>query len=354
MDILEEINSIADFIGVEVEPTTCQLNEINTISSSIRNGIYICYNQALNIYVGKGVVKKRLKRFTEKISNENFDNLRSKDTKGFKSLRDNYAVDINECDVVYFDCYTKVNATAFEGMLIKILMPVANSEVASGEQTVTEPKILQVENPSSNMILRGCFVKHENLDSLYLTKASIVLVFNDDFSYAYGVGTKDQGGGNFGEYHIIGFNDKGSWKFNVGNYKPFDGFYDEMAETASGFPHFNIDDAKRFIEDYEEESMYYYFEMFNRTVDSYELEDALSQNDKDFLGFDEYFCADEDGEYYGSKFVLIEEVSDVVENDSLLWFEKNKIEEKYLKDLSAENLVQQISELIPGNVHFNR
>lgn len=127
-----------------------------------------------------------------------------------------------------------------------------------------------------------------------------------------------------------------------------------MAETASDFQNFNIDDAKKFIDDFEGESMYYYFEMLNRTVDSYELEDTISQNDKDFLGFEEYFCADEDGEYYGSKFVLIEELSDVVENDNLLWFAKNKIEEKYLNDMNTEIIIQQISELIPGNVHFNR
>jgi hypothetical protein len=237
-------------------------------------------------------------------------------------------------------------------MLIKILMPLANSEVASEKQNVSESNNLQMKNNSTNIILRGCFEKHKSLDSLYLTKASIVLIFNDDFSYAYGVGIKDQGGGNFGDYHIIGSNDNGSWNFKVGNFQPFDGFYDEMEETASSFQNFNIDDAKKFIDDYEEDSMYYYFEMLNRTVNSYGIEDIISQNDQDFLGFDEYFCADEDGEYYGSKFALIEEVGEVVENDNLLWFSKNKIEEKYQKDINIESVINQISELIPGNIHF--
>ncbi len=49
---------------------------------------------------------------------------------------------------------------------------------------------------------------------------------------------------------------------------------------------------------------------------------------------------------------MIEEVGEVVENDNLLWFSKNKIEEKYQKDINIESVINQISELIPGNIHF--
>ena len=82
------------------------------------------------------------------------------------------------------------------------------------------------------MIVRICAEKNKKLDNVALVKGVIAIVFNEQKTFAYGYGLKNQGGNNFGDYHIIGFKDNGSFNFSVGNFQPFDGFYDEYRLTA--------------------------------------------------------------------------------------------------------------------------
>ena len=71
---------------------------------------------------------------------------------------------------------------------------------------------------------------------------------------AYGL--KIQGGNNFGDFHIIGCKDNGSFKFSVGNFQPFDGFYDEYRSTAEKITKdFNENDARKYFESEEENSL---------------------------------------------------------------------------------------------------
>ena len=106
------------------------------------------------------------------------------------------------------------------------------------------------------MIIRICAKKSEQLDNVALVQGVIAIVFNEQKNFAYGYGLKIQGGNNFGDFHIIGCKDNGSFKFSVGNFQPFDGFYDEYRSTAEKITKdFNENDACKYFESEEENSL---------------------------------------------------------------------------------------------------
>ena len=208
-----------------------------------------------------------------------------------------------------------------------------------------------------NKIIRVCIEKQDDLKSVALSKGCIVLFFNENKKFTYGAATKDQGGGQYGEYHIIGYNDESSsWKFNVGNFKPFDGFYEEMENTASNFPDFDVEDAKKYIDGWEENSMYGYYDRFNRTVDSDGVvEEHLTKEDETVFGFDnpDYpGCPDESGKYYSCKLCLIKDIEGAEEHNGLHWYSENECDEDLLKKIESDNIIQTISKMIPGNIDF--
>ena len=55
-----------------------------------------------------------------------------------------------------------------------------------------------------NKIIRVCSEKNDKLENFALTKGVIAIVFNDEANFAYGYGLKNQGGNEWGYFHIIG------------------------------------------------------------------------------------------------------------------------------------------------------
>ena len=91
------------------------------------------------------------------------------------------------------------------------------------------------------MIVRVCAEKNKKLENVAILKGVIAIVFNEQKTFAYGYGLKNQGGNDFGDYHIIGCKDNDSFKFSVGHFQPFDGFssswwkgseYDKMQKSC--------------------------------------------------------------------------------------------------------------------------
>ena len=199
-----------------------------------------------------------------------------------------------------------------------------------------------------NRIFRICAEKQNNLESVGYIRGGITIFFNKENTFAYGAALKHQGGTDYGDYHIIGYKDENStWQFNVGNFKPFDGFYDEMAKTASNFPGFNADDAKLYIESDESISMYNDYERFNMNAYYDQITDNCTENDKKIL--DAYI--EEDNE---SKLILLEDIKDAEESDGYLWYSENDCDENLVNQLDAEDTIMSISNMIPGNIHFLR
>ena len=129
------IDEIASFICVEISTEECKLKDYKEVSSKVKNGVYIIYTDKKVIYVGIGSVKKRLGRALEKISG---DFIRARDTESFKYIREVEKIDVEDCKVLYFDAFSKVNTIAFEGVLIKKLNPLGNSETTV--EKILKPK----------------------------------------------------------------------------------------------------------------------------------------------------------------------------------------------------------------------
>ena len=129
------INDIASFIDVEVAIIECELKDYKEVSPKVKNGVYIIFSGKKVVYVGIGSVRKRLRRAIEKISG---DFVRARDTESFQYIRDVEKINIEDCSVLYFDAFSKVNTIAFEGVLIKKLNPLGNSETTV--QKILTPK----------------------------------------------------------------------------------------------------------------------------------------------------------------------------------------------------------------------
>ena len=208
-----------------------------------------------------------------------------------------------------------------------------------------------------NKVIRVCVKKQDEFGTVALSQASLIIFFNEDNTFAYGVAIKNQGGGQYGDYHIIGYNTgNNSWKFNVGNFKPFDGFYDEYTNTGSGFPDFDIEEAKKYFDDSGADSLYDLYNKFNRTVDSDGIiEEHFSEKDKKTFGFDnlEYpGYPDESGEYYSSKLCLLDDLEGAEESGGFLWYSLNNCDEDLLNKIESDNIIQTISKMIAGNIDF--
>ena len=210
-----------------------------------------------------------------------------------------------------------------------------------------------------NKIIRVCARKHAEFENVALTQASIILIFNDTNTFAYGVVIKNHGGGQFSDYHIIGSNmGNNSWKFNAGNFSPFDGFYDDYANTGSIFTDFDIEQAKTIFDSTDQGSLYDLHNKFNRTVDSDGvIEQSFSDKEKKVFGFDneEYpGYPDESGEYYYSKLCLLEDINGAISEQELLWYSLNDCDQEALKNIETNDAIQAISKMTPGNIDFLR
>jgi len=207
-------------------------------------------------------------------------------------------------------------------------------------------------------IIRVCAEKSEDLETVAITRGILIICFNESKTFAYGVGLKYQGGGSWGDYHIIGYNEgkDNAWQFNVGNFKPFDGFYDEMLETASNFKGFDVEDAKKYIEDTETNSMYDCFERFNKDVYNDEIKKNCTKEEFNIFGYDkkDEWAVDEEGEYHNCKLCLIKDIKGSEKAGGYLWYSENDCDEKLLNQLDLHDTIMSLSEMISGNIHFLR
>jgi len=207
------------------------------------------------------------------------------------------------------------------------------------------------------MIVRICAEKNKQLDNVALVKGVIAIVFNEQKTFAYGYGLKNQGGNNFGDYHIIGFKDNGSFNFSVGNFQPFDGFYDEYRLTAEKITKdFNEDDARKYFESYEENSLSFIKDKYVTDLYNPKLPSICSENEHLIFGFKEEFGSiypDENGEFHDTKICLLKDIEGYEEKDNLLWYSLNECNE-IMSEEEIEDSISIISNSMSGNIHFNR
>lgn len=74
------------------------------------------------------------------------------------------------------------------------------------------------------------------------------------------------------------------------------------------------------------------------------------KKDDDFLGYD---FSDEDGEFHDSKICLLKDIEGYEEKDNLLWYSFNDCND-IISDKKVEGLINEISNNMPGNIHFIR
>ena len=211
-------------------------------------------------------------------------------------------------------------------------------------------------------IIRVCAQRDPKLENFAITRGIMIITINDKNNFAYGVGYKAQGGGSWGDYHIIGaLQEDSSWKFNVGQFQPFDGYYDEYAKTASNISdNFNSDDAKKYFEDYKDGSMYNLSKGFQITLDysgsllGHDWDMILnncSAKEKQLFDFDEEGYPNTQGKFYYSKLCKLTDLDEYEEHSGYLWYSNDDCED-ILTDLKDE--IPKISRLIPGKIHFMR
>ena len=207
------------------------------------------------------------------------------------------------------------------------------------------------------MIIRICAKKSEQLDNVALVQGVIAIVFNEQKTFAYGYGLKIQGGNNFGDYHIIGCKDSTSFKFSVGNFQPFDGFYDEYRSTAEKITKdFNEDDARKYFESEEENSLIHIKDKFVTDVYNPDLPSLCSDKEYKIFGFKEEFGSlypDENGEFHDAKICFLKDIEGYEEASNFLWYSYNNCNNIMSID-DIEDSIPFISSKISGNIHFNR
>jgi hypothetical protein len=119
------LNNLTTLFDLEVEGRNCDILNFKEIPSEIVNGVYILFYENQIVYVGRGKVRNRQEMHIEKLSGLFH---KAKDTIGFKLLRENKKIVIGDCQVYYFNAYTKSASSAFESALIHFLQPLANKE----------------------------------------------------------------------------------------------------------------------------------------------------------------------------------------------------------------------------------
>jgi len=123
-NIKETLKKVLEFHGVATEISECAFLNYGSIKKM--RGIYVIAGPSGAIYVGKGYVKDRQKHHKNKALN----NIKggTKDTAGWKNWRENHAVDLSDCWLVYAEVNAETEISAVEGSLIHLLQPLANDE----------------------------------------------------------------------------------------------------------------------------------------------------------------------------------------------------------------------------------
>lgn len=91
-----------------------------------QRGIYVIYDQAVVIYVGKGLVRDRQDKHWQKAQGEFRD---ARDTLGWRWLREHTEVAADSWRMLVITGLSHTQCSALEGALIHVLQPLANDEV---------------------------------------------------------------------------------------------------------------------------------------------------------------------------------------------------------------------------------
>jgi hypothetical protein len=209
-----------------------------------------------------------------------------------------------------------------------------------------------------NKIINISAEKLDGAKSIALTKACLIIYFNEEQTLAFGVASKFQGGGSWGEYHIIGHSaGRGStWQFSVGNFKPIDCDTEQFANTARQFKGFNIEKLEKYFEETDMDEIYDDFNFQLGWLDedgNWNDVNFIPKEDHEFFEWDDGYPS-EYSQYYESHLCSLQKMKDAEVNGNSLWYSKNDCDEELLKQLEKDDVIMRLSNMIPGNSQFSR
>tara|TARA_Y100000385_G_scaffold39678_1_gene36899 strand:+ start:54 stop:980 length:927 start_codon:yes stop_codon:yes gene_type:complete len=215
------------------------------------------------------------------------------------------------------------------------------------------------DEESIDKIIRVCAEKINGSKSIALTKAFLTIYFNDEHTFAYGAATKFQGGGGWGEYHIIGHSEGpgSAWEFSIGNYKPIDNDLEQFENAGSQFKGFNGEEAEKYFKETGMDDLYDEFNFQLAWLDEdgdWNDVNFIPKEDHDFFEWEGEWGPSESGEYSESHLCKLNNIKGAEEDGSILWYSKNDCGEELLKQLEKENAIMKLSNMISGHSHFLR
>ena len=125
--IIEKFQKTLDFLELKSKIKTIPFLDYKKGNKKMP-GNYVIYDSVLDliIYSGLGYVFVRQLHHERKALNAIGKG--TKDTSGFKWLREHYNFDMKNWTLVYAQVDEEIDQTAVEGVLIKFLKPICNKE----------------------------------------------------------------------------------------------------------------------------------------------------------------------------------------------------------------------------------
>lgn len=124
--IIKTVHETADFLG-HARPTYSSMLFSDWKQIDTRDkGVYVIFDENTVIYVGKGKIRSRQPKHWQKALGEFKD---ARDTVGWRWLRENRVISPNAWHILTISDLTATKRSAFEGVLIDKLQPLANDEV---------------------------------------------------------------------------------------------------------------------------------------------------------------------------------------------------------------------------------
>jgi len=196
-------------------------------------------------------------------------------------------------------------------------------ELQSQHDKEEKLKLKWKEEATNNIIRVNC-EPTADLDTMLLLKGCLVLVLDPDKGWAYGNHIKHQGGGTFGEYHVImkhtlDDDESPNWEIAVGLWFGHNCSEDELIETASGLDGFDIIKAKVIFEVVQE--------TWSRFVQ---------------------YGSDENPDYE-TTYLCQKNVIPNANDDGALWYAEDNFDQD---DKMSTIDIELVSESVPGNMVF--
>jgi len=133
-EIKETLKKVLAFHGITPEISECAFLDYKNLSSKI-SGVYLIVHLDTVIYVGLGIIRKRIGTHEQKALNS-FSG--AQDTDGWKYLRENYSVDLSKWSFLYVPMESATGRSAVEGSLIHLLQPLANNECLEDREKLSK------------------------------------------------------------------------------------------------------------------------------------------------------------------------------------------------------------------------